>query len=112
MEKTILIFESRDGKAPFTEWLLSLKDIKGRAVIRARLERVRLGNLGDCKSIGDGVFELRIAFGPGYRVYLGQDGLKMVVLLCGGDKRTQKKDIARAKLLWMEYKHGTKKLSK
>ena len=58
MEKTILIFETREGKCPFSEWLLNLKDSKGRAVIRARLERVRLGNLGDCKNIGDGVNEL------------------------------------------------------
>lgn len=107
MQKTIFIFESRDGKSPFSEWLESLKDIKGRAVIRARLERVRLGNFGDCKNVGDSVFELRIVFGPGYRVYFGQDGATLVVLLCGGDKRTQKKDIARAKLLWMEYKYGT-----
>lgn len=112
MEKTILIFETREGKCPFSDWLLGLKDVKGRAIIRARLERVRLGNLGDCKSIGDGISELRIAFGPGYRVYFGQDGSKLVVLLCGGDKSTQKKDIAKAKLLWMEYRNGTKKLPK
>lgn len=71
---------------------------------------MRLGNLGDCKSIGDGVFELRISFGPGYRVYFGQDGPKVVVLLCGGDKRSQKRDIAKAKLLWMEYLYGRQKL--
>lgn len=112
MEKTILIFETREGKCPFSDWLLNLKDSKGRAVIRARLERVRLGNFGDCKSIGDGVNELRVAFGPGYRVYFGQDGTKLIVLLCGGDKSTQKRDIAKAKLLWMEYKNGNKKLSK
>jgi putative addiction module killer protein len=90
--------------------LTSLKDVKGRAIIRARLERVRLGNLGDCKDVGDGVSELRIAFGPGYRVYFGQDGLRVIVLLIGGDKASQKKDIERAKLLWLEYKHGSKKL--
>lgn len=112
MTKTIFIFETPEGKCPFSDWLTALKDIKARAIVRARLERVRLGNLGHCKSIKDGVFELKIDFGPGYRVYFGQDGSTLVVLLCGGDKRTQKKDIARAKLLWMEYKHGTKKLSK
>lgn len=111
MQKTILIFEGQDGKCPFSDWLLNLRDVKARAIIRARLERVRLGNLGDCKAVGDGVSELRISFGPGYRVYFGQDGTKLVILLCGGDKTTQKRDIAKAKLLWMEYKYGTKKLS-
>lgn len=112
LEKTILIFETREGKCPFSDWLLNLKDIKARAIIRARLERVRLGNLVDCKSIDDGVSELRIPFGSSYRAYFGQDGSKLVVLLCGGDKAAQRKDIAKAKLLWMEYKHGNKKLSR
>lgn len=88
------------------------KGHKGSAVIRARLERIKLGNLGDCKSIGHGLSELRIAFGPGYRVYFGQEGVKIIVLLCGGNKSSQTKDIAKAKLLWMEYKDGVKKLSK
>ena len=112
MEKTLLLFETREGKCPFSDWLLALKDVKGRAVIRARLERIRQGNFGDCKSVGDGIRELRISFGPGYRLYFGQNGTKIVVLLCGGDKGSQKRDIAEAKLLWMEYKHGSKKLSK
>ncbi len=112
MGKTILIFETEQGKCPFSEWLLTLNDSKGRAVIRARLERVRLGNLGDCKNVGGGVNELRVSFGPGYRVYFGQDGATLVVLLCGGDKSTQRRDITKAKLLWMEYKNGNKKLSK
>lgn len=112
MQKTILIFESRDGKSHFTDWLMGLKDIRARAVVRARIERVRLGNLGDCKSVGEGVSELKISFGPGYRVYLGQDGPVIVVLLCGGDKSSQKRDIAKAKLLWTEYKNERKKLSR
>jgi len=112
MEQTILIFETQEGKCPFTDWLLKLKDVKGRAVIRARLERVRLGNFGDCKGIGEGIHELRIAYGPGYRVYFGQDGGKIVVLLCGGDKSSQKRDIVKAKLLWTEYKYGSQKLSR
>ena len=112
MEKTILIFETKEGKSPFSDWLLGLKDIKARAIIRARIERIRLGNLGDCKSLGGGVFELKIPFGPGYRVYLGQDGPVIVVLLCGGDKGSQKRDITKAKLLWTEYKNGRTKLSR
>ncbi|MSP36914.1 MAG: type II toxin-antitoxin system RelE/ParE family toxin [Deltaproteobacteria bacterium] len=111
MERQLLIYEAIDGKIPFLDWLNQLKDIKARATIRARLDRVRLGNLGDSKSIGDGVHELRIAFGPGYRVYFGPDGLFLVVLLCGGDKGSQKRDIAQAKKLWREY-HADKKLSK
>jgi len=112
VEKTLLIYETAGGKCPFSEWLTSLKDVKGRAVIRARLERVRLGNLGNCRNVGDGVSELKVSFGPGYRVYFGQDGLKLIVLLIGGDKSSQKRDIEKAKLLWCEYKHGIKKLSR
>jgi putative addiction module killer protein len=72
-------------------------------VVRARLNRIRLGNFGDCKSVGGGVVELRIDFGPGYRVYFGRDGRLVVVLLCGGDKRTQARDILRAREYWKEY---------
>ena len=77
---------------------------KGRACIRTRLDRVALGNLGDCEPVGEGVSELRIAFGPGYRVYFAQDGDTIVLLLCGGDKSTQVKDIKRAKEYWADYK--------
>lgn len=112
MERTLVIYEKSNGKSPFSEWLLNLKDIKARAVIRARLNRIQLGNFGDCKSVGDGVFELRIAFGPGYRVYFGRDGEQIVVLLCGGDKRSQTKDISQAKTFWKEYKNADKKLSR
>ena len=104
MERTILIYETADGKRPFSDWLSKLKDRKARAKVRARLNRVQLGNLGDCKSVGDGVSELRINYGPGYRVYLGQRGATLLILLCGGDKGTQQKDIAKAKELWKEYK--------
>ena len=81
-----------------------------RAVIRARINRLELGNFGDCKSVGTGVLELRVSFGPGYRVYFGRDGNTLVVLLCGGDKGSQAKDILKAKLLWKEYKDASKKL--
>lgn len=104
MKRTILIYENTSGRSPFSDWLLALKDAKGRAVVRARLNRVELGNFGDCKAVGDGVFELRVAFGPGYRVYFGKHGELVVVLLCGGDKGTQGRDIAKAKQLWKEYK--------
>lgn len=74
------------------------------ARILARLTRVRQGNLGDCKTVGEGVSELRVDYGPGYRVYLGQQGRTLVVLLCGGDKRTQDRDIRLAKQYWREFK--------
>ena len=80
----------------FGHWLDTLKDIKGRARILARLDRLADGNPGDTKRVGAGVSELRINFGPGYRVYYTKRGRTIVILLCGGDKGTQQKDIERA----------------
>lgn len=81
--------------ARFTEWLLRLRDIGGRARILARLARVRAGNLGDTKFF-DGIGELRVDTGPGYRLYFVKRGNRVIVMLCGGDKSTQSKDIAMA----------------
>lgn len=75
-------------------------------MIRTRINRMRMGNLGDNKSVGEGVSEMRIAFGPGYRVYFAIDKGTVVVLLCGGDKGTQERDIERAKRYWKEYQHA------
>ena len=80
----------------FDEWLRNLQDRKGRARILARLESAQLGNLGDVKAIGAGVREMRVHFGPGYRIYFAQRGRVLVLLLCGGDKSTQARDIAKA----------------
>lgn len=102
--KDLQIYVTEDGRAPFSEWLASLRDIKTRAKIRVRLDRVSLGNLGDCRGVGDGVQELRIDYGPGYRVYFGQAGTAIVLLLCGGDKSTQANDIERVKRYWSEYR--------
>lgn len=82
--------------ATFHRWLDGLKDLQARARIVARLDRLALGNPGDVKSAGSGVSELRIDYGPGYRVYFTQRGPVIVLLLCGGDKRTQSTDIKRA----------------
>ncbi|NJM92355.1 MAG: type II toxin-antitoxin system RelE/ParE family toxin [Rhodospirillaceae bacterium] len=80
----------------FDEWLDELRDRKGRAVIIRRLLALELGHFGDFKPVEKGVLEMRIHFGPGYRVYLTQRGKQLIVLLCGGDKRSQKRDIAKA----------------
>ena len=88
---------------PFSEWLTSLRDARAVGVVRARLNRIRLGNFGDCKSVGGGVEELRIDFGPGYRVYYGREGALVVVLLCGGSKKSQARDIVTAQRQWKEY---------
>jgi putative addiction module killer protein len=80
-----------------------LRDVQGRARIRVRLDRVRLGNLGDHRSVGAGVQELRIDYGPGYRVYFGTEGQRVVLLLLGGDKSSQPRDIARAREFWQDH---------
>ena len=102
--KEVVAFRARDGQVPFEEWLDDLKDKRAVARVLARLARVRHGNLGDCKPVGEGVSELRVDYGPGYRVYFGQKGRTLVVLLCGGDKRTQDRDIRLAKQFWQEFK--------
>ncbi len=103
-ERTVLTYVKENGSVPFNDWLESLRDKKARAKIRARINRIRLGNLGDCKSVGEGVSELRINFGSGYRVYFAQQGNTIVILLCGGNKSSQNKDIKQAKLYWQDYK--------
>ena len=90
----------------FSKWLDAHDDRRAVAIIRARLNRIRLGNFGDSKPVGGGVEELRIDFGPGYRIYFGRDGESVVILLCGGSKRTQSKDIATARALWKDYLDG------
>jgi putative addiction module killer protein len=102
-EYEIRTYEARDGKVPLNEWLETLQDRKGRSIIRTRITRLQLGLFGDAKPVGDGVNELRISFGPGYRVYYALDEGKIVLLLCGGDKSTQAKDIERAKEYWTDY---------
>jgi putative addiction module killer protein len=97
-------YQSSVGEPPFVEWLQGLHDRQARARIEARLARVAVGNLGDVEPVGDGVMELRIDWGPGYRVYFARLGQMIVLLLCGGDKRTQRRDINRAKGYFEDYK--------
>ena len=107
LPRTVRNYSTLEGKIPFEDWLLALKDRKARAMIRNRMNRVRLGNMGDTESVGEGVFELRIHFGPGYRVYFGELDQVIVILLCGGTKRTQRRDIERAKIYWRDLRsHG------
>jgi len=87
----------------FLDWLRALKDLRAIARIQIRIDRLSLGNAGDVGPVGDGVSELRIDYGPGYRVYFAQRGKTFVLLLCGGDKKTQQRDIAMAKALAREW---------
>ena len=96
-------YRTAHGREPFTEWISGLRDRQAQARIQVRLERLELGNFGDCKPVGAGVSELRIDCGPGYRVYFGRDGQTVVILLSGGDKRKQDTDIKKAVELWQEY---------
>lgn len=100
--------DPRTGKEPAKEWLSSLKDLTSQAKIYARIERTEAGNFGDHKSVGRGVMELRINFGPGYRVYYALDGESIILLLAAGDKSSQNKDIAMAKAYWDLHKNEKK----
>lgn len=97
-------YQTRNGRRPFREWLEALRDKSAKARIDARIARLRAGLKGDWKSLGEGVTELRIDYGPGYRLYIGEDGGRLILLLCGGDKSTQSMDIKHAKAYWSEYK--------
>jgi putative addiction module killer protein len=90
---TVIIYADGVGNEPFTKWLYRLRDNVARRRILARLRRLEQGHRGDCKRIEDGVHELRLLFGPGYRIYYGEVGDKLIILLCGGDKSSQQDDI-------------------
>jgi putative addiction module killer protein len=92
-----------NGKEPFSDWLDKLKDQSVRMRILRRIDRLALGNYGDYRYISGKLFELKLDVGSGYRVYCGEDGKQLVILLCGGDKGSQSHDIARAKVYWQEY---------
>jgi len=100
------MFEVRQT-AVFEAWIDGLKDVRAVARIEVRLRRLSLGHLGDAKSLGDGVSEMRIDYGPGYRLYFTRRCERIVILLCGGDKKRQSDDIARAKQLAKEADDGT-----
>ena len=101
-----------DGKCPFADWFDDIKDIKTSAAIDARLARVAAGNLGDHKEVGSGVYELKIDLGPGFRVYYAEYGQFIVVLLGGGTKKQQQRDIEKARALWENNKHDPERLQR
>lgn len=97
-------YQREDGRQPFTEWLSGLRDKLAQARIRIRLRQLQAGNFGDCAAVGEGVIELRVHIGAGYRVYCGRHGKAVVLLLCGGDKSSQAADIRQARIFWAEWK--------
>ena len=99
----VVQYVSWDGKNHFGEWLRD-QPARMRARVQSRIDRVMVGNFGDHRGLGQGVSELRLHFGPGYRVYYGRDGHDLVIVLAGGTKKRQAGDIARAQALWREYK--------
>ena len=101
--KIIKSYTTPEGKSPFDDWLRKLKDKKAIARILQRIDRVSLGNFGDCRSVGKSVYELRIHFGPGYRIYFGIANEQLIILLSAGDKSSQQKDISTAQKYWKEY---------
>lgn len=101
--------ELRNGECPFKNWEQKL-EAPARGAIRIRINRLRLGNFGDCKAVkgAAGLHELRLHLGPGYRIYFGKAKSTLVILLCGGDKGTQERDISKAKEYWQLYKESLK----
>ncbi len=102
--KEIQRYTTPDNGVPFEEWFNVLRDGKAKARIKLRLDRVQLGNLGDYRFVGEGVYELKIDYGPGYRIYFGQIGTTIILLLIGGDKSTQDRDIRQAIQYWTDYR--------
>jgi putative addiction module killer protein len=107
-EITVLHYQTAARRIPYQEWFDSLTDRLVKAAVLARVNRLRLGTFGDWESVGDGVSELRIHFGAGYRIYFGRHGQEVVILLAGGDKRSQDADIKTAKRYWKDYETRTK----
>jgi putative addiction module killer protein len=101
-------FTRGSGEDVIGEWLRDLRDRRARARIESRLTLLSLGHFGDCKPVGEGVWELRVDIGPGYRVYYAMEGKSIVLLISGGDKRSQTRDIRRAVEMWYDHKKRNK----
>lgn len=104
--KTLTLYTEASGKQPFATWLEKIRDPKAYSRISIRLRLLEQGHYGDVKSIGGGVYELRLFFGPGYRIYFGENHGHIVILLCGGDKSTQTRDIETAQNYWKSYQES------
>jgi putative addiction module killer protein len=99
-----VVYRQGDGDCPFNDWFHGLRDKRAQSRILLRVHNVEAGNFGDCASVGEGVIELRVHVGAGYRVYCGRSGNHLVILLCGGDKSSQSRDIQQAKDFWLDWK--------
>lgn len=108
LEYTIAIYQTADKRKPFANWFEELNDRQARARIQTRIDRLALGNFGDYRALSGGIYELRIDWGPGYRVYFARTGKIILLLLCGGDKTTQQRDIEHAKAYFEDYKGRVK----
>ena len=104
--RELQFYKTPNGREPFTEWFKTIRDKRAQSSIRSRFIHLEQGNFGDYRSVGGGVFELRIHVGAGYRVYFAAVDNTIVLLLCGGDKSSQAQDIQRAKIYWQEYKEA------
>ena len=112
VERQIKVLTLANGKCPFEDRFVGVKDSPTRLRIAARIARIQGGNLGDFKSVGEGVSEARLDFGPGYRLYFAQVGQAVIVLLAGGDKSTQANDIQAAQALWKGHKDATERFQR
>ncbi|MEB3189222.1 MAG: type II toxin-antitoxin system RelE/ParE family toxin [Snowella sp.] len=101
----IKLLETDEGKIPFQDWYSALRDKATKMRIRRRLDRIELGNFGDTQSVGEGIYELRLHFGSGYRIYFTRVENTIIVLIGGGDKSSQSKDIVQAQTIWKRYKN-------
>ena len=104
----LLHYQTVDGRIPYRQWLDTVTDAVAFAAILSRTDRLKRGLFGDCEPVGESVWELRIDTGPGYRVYYARSGRRILLLLCGGDKRKQTADIKRAKEYWSDYEKRTR----
>lgn len=104
--KTVRLYQLPDGRVPYQIWIERLRDRRAKQMMQARLARMVYGNLGVVRPVGEGVCEAVINYGPGYRIYFGQEGDKIIIFLCGGDKSTQNEDIKKAKEYWEDYRQN------
>ncbi|MCG2689846.1 type II toxin-antitoxin system RelE/ParE family toxin [Candidatus Parcubacteria bacterium] len=109
MPTKLLTYKDKNGREPFEEWLNSLNNQKTQSIILNRLNRVSLGNFGDCRNLGQGIYKLRIHYSSGFRVYFGMIERVVIVLLSVGAKKSQKQDIAKAKKYWQNFKNNNLK---